>query len=69
MLLVYIVNGAAGNVEGHDKGVSNNFTAFLDKDDFGYGMLQFWSPYNLTWSFYVGGTDKLVDTITLIKAH
>jgi len=65
---VYIVNGAAGNVEGHsDSQTPKNYTAVIDNSDYGYGVLSFENRTSLSWAFYRATDQSLVDQIQIVK--
>jgi len=66
---VYIVNGAAGNVEGHSTGSQQPFTAKIDSSDYGYGKISFASSSELKWQYFRATDKSLVDEITLTKQH
>jgi acid phosphatase len=67
---VYIVNGAGGNVEGHEGTDKNHFPAYQalwNNEDFGFGQLSIQSPNQLQWTFYRGADLTVLDHITLVK--
>lgn len=66
---VYIVNGAAGNVEGHSTGSQQDYTALIDDSDYGYGRLTLTNRSALTWQFFRSSDRSLADQITLVKEH
>ena len=69
---VYIVNGAAGNVEGFAKAPATipAFTAVLNRKNFGFGRLTVESATQATWTYY-RADDKMgvEDTVILTKTR
>lgn len=67
---VYIINGAAGNVEGHTGGSAKQaYTAFLNNKDYGYGILSFHNSSSLNWAYYRATDQSLVDEVAITKFH
>jgi predicted MPP superfamily phosphohydrolase len=71
---IYIVNGAAGNVEGlskFDLSKIPSWNVVYNFHDFGYGILEF-APAStsnfLEWSYYTDGNGNLFDHMTLKKS-
>lgn len=65
---VYIVNGAAGNVEGHDMfGLSKDWTAYRNNKDYGFGLLSFINVTTVKWDYISASNGKIVDSITVVK--
>jgi len=66
---VYIVTGAAGNIEGisHTSHTAN-YTAML-YEDYGVGVLHVHGASTLTWEFLSSGDMKVVDSFTINKKH
>jgi len=67
--VVYIVNGAGGNVEGHTTGSGSGYTAFVDNTDFGYGKLSVQNSTAIRWQFFRATDGQQVDDITITKTH
>jgi hypothetical protein len=66
---IYIVNGAAGNVEGHSSAGSAAVAAFVDDKHYGYGFLNVVNATTLGWSFYSAADQTLIDSITITKTN
>ena len=66
---IYIVNGAAGNVEGHSTGTKKAYTALIDNTDYGYGKLSVNNRTSLTWQYFKATDKSLVDEIAIYKEH
>lgn len=66
----YIVNGAAGNFEGHTT-VSKwaDYTAFLNQDQYGWSKLVFHNATHLEHQFISSETGNVVDQTVLYKDH
>jgi len=67
---IYIVSGAAGNIEGLLWGwtvPTPEFNAFGENDYFGYGILQSFNNTHLRWNFYESYDDVVRDSIWIIK--
>lgn len=67
----YILNGAAGNDEGHtlDPSTIPDWNAASDDKHYGYGMLTVYNSSTIQWGFYKSVDDSLVDSITLFREH
>lgn len=64
---VYIIEGAGGNVEGHNVGAELDMDAVLDQSDFGYGKMMVANSTHLRWQFF-GATDgALLDEVWINK--
>jgi len=67
---VQIVNGCAGNIEGHETTSKvQDFTANLDMQHYGYGRLDVVDHTHLKWNFFNSADQSLVDSITIVKHH
>jgi len=64
---VYIINGAAGNVEGHSVGSAKPISAFIDDKHYGYGRVYVYNATTLLWQFYNAQTNTLVDQVYIVK--
>jgi len=65
---IYIVNGAAGNIEGHTPDVPIlPYSALIDNSDYGYGILSVVNRTTLNWEFRRGTDKSLVDQIMIVK--
>lgn len=67
----YIVNGAAGNTEGHTgyPSTTPDWNAAYNNKDYGYGMLTIHDSNTLHWGFYKSADDSLIDEVTLHREH
>lgn len=67
----YIVNGAAGNTEGHkyEPETKPDWNVASNNKDFGYGIMTIHNSSTLEWGFYKSVDDSLVDSITLYRQH
>eukprot|EP01138_Halocafeteria_seosinensis_P004146 gb/GECG01004239.1/.p1 GENE.gb/GECG01004239.1/~~gb/GECG01004239.1/.p1 ORF type:complete len:487 (+),score=45.07 gb/GECG01004239.1/:1-1461(+) len=67
----YIVNGAAGNTEGHTlyPSTTPDWNVAYNNQDYGYGMLSIYNSTTLHWGFYKSADDTLIDEVTLYRAH
>ena len=66
---VYIVTGAAGNIEGLSRTTRTEpYTAKL-LSDYGIGVLHVNGASQLTWEFIESASGKVLDTFTLNKDH
>jgi hypothetical protein len=65
---IYIVHGAAGNVEGHE-GLSNTAAWLATKDDqnFGYGRLSVYNATTLQWTVFRDSDNAVIDDMVLSK--
>jgi len=67
---VYIINGCAGNVEGHSHGTQDKaVSAYLNQDDYGFGKLSLVNATTLDWQFFRATDGALTDRATIIKHH
>ena len=65
----YIVVASAGNVEGLQKSKGREaFTAFVDDQHFGMGVLTVQNATHLQWTFYDSDTREALDNVTIIKS-
>ena len=66
---IYIVSGAAGNVEGLDKlrGNKQSVTAFLDDAHYGFGLLTVQNATHLNWTFYESATLQVLDSVEVVQ--
>jgi len=65
---VYIINGAAGNIEGHSTaGSPLDYLAFSNAQDYGYGYLTVINSTAAKWDWYSATDQTLKDSITVIK--
>lgn len=66
---MYIVTGAAGNVEKHDRPVNHITTSWnkvTDYTHYGISMLSA-SRSSLTWEFVTSADQRVIDSFTVIK--
>jgi len=66
---IYIVNGAAGNVEGHSHGQQKPITAYLDDTDYGYGIVTVYNSTTLKWQFFHSSDNSMGDQVIITKNH
>jgi len=66
---IYIINGAAGNVEGHTTGKAKDYSAFINDEDYGYGRVTVFNSTVLLWQFFHATDNHLVDEIYITKKH
>jgi len=67
---VHIVNGAAGNVEGHaDFGNTQPYVVYRDSADYGFARLDVYNGTSLHWAFYRATDDTIADEFWLSKQH
>ncbi|XXQ31750.1 Purple acid phosphatase [Plasmodiophora brassicae] len=66
---VYVVNGAAGNIEGHDPLPDDapSWSAFRLSNKYGYGVLDIFNHTCLRWQFYSADSDLLEDAFSIVK--
>ena len=65
---IYIVSGAPGNVEGlTTSGITQPYTAFLDDDHFGLGLLTVHNATHLDWNWYASKDQQLIDHVTIVQ--
>jgi len=65
---MYIVSAAPGNVEGLAPGdITQPYTAFVNGDDFGVGLLHVRNATHLDWRWHRSSDEKLLDSITIVK--
>lgn len=65
---VYIINGCAGNTEGHTTSSNNpDWMAVVNSADYGYGQLTVVNATVAEWKWYKAATRELGDSITLVK--
>jgi len=67
---VQIVNGAAGNREGHDFPFvepAKDWSAYRNRKIFGYATIIVYNETHLDHSFYSCDTDQLLDYVMLYK--
>jgi len=65
---VYIVNGAAGNDEGHDDFPQNTtISAAYNTDEFGLGTLQAFNETHLQWQFFSAANGAVIDSLWIVK--
>jgi len=67
---IYIVNGAGGNVEGHQAASGNpDYLAYRNDQDFGWARLSFMNVTTLHWEFFYGDQNQLIDECYIYKAY
>ena len=65
---VYICNGAAGNIQGHDQPEDTQpASAFLNDQTYGYGYISIIDAHTAKWSFISSTTLAVIDSITVTK--
>lgn len=68
--IVYIINGAAGNVEGLTKGdTPAAFSAYMDDTDFGYGIMSVANSSAIHWQYFRAQDNSISDDVWIIKKH
>jgi len=64
---IHIVNGAAGNIEGHSGyGPATDYLAYKNGNDYGFGILDVQTT-TLRWSFYRSLDNQLDDSVEITK--
>jgi hypothetical protein len=64
---IYFVNGAGGNVEGHQGGKGTpDYLVYRDTTDYGWARLTLHNVSTLSWEF-INDNDKTVDSVTITK--
>jgi len=67
---IYFVNGAAGNVEGHQGTAGNaDYDAYRNDQDYGWAKLSFINVTTLHWEFYSATTNKVIDDAYIYKPY
>jgi len=70
---IHIINGSGGNVEGLTTLSAHtpvsDFFALLNDQDYGYGVLRVINATYLEWEFRSGGSDLLLDSISVVKTR
>jgi len=65
---VYIINGAAGNDEGHQPYLLNmSITAVIDATDYGYSRMHVFNATHFLWEFYLAQSQTVADYIWIVK--
>jgi len=66
---IYIVNGAAGNVEGHYQNILplKDVTALMNNNDYGYGRLYIHNATSATWQYWRASNRTLADELSFTK--
>jgi len=66
---VYLINGAAGNDEGHTSGGQNTtISAVLDETHYGYSRIQIYNATHFEWQFYSSSNQQLIDNLWVVKS-
>ena len=66
---VYIITGAAGNIEGLSRKQGSEPWSVKVLSDYGLGVLHVQGREQLTWEFIESATGNVLDTMTLNKRH
>ena len=66
---VYIITGAAGNIEGLSRTNKTEPWSMKLLSDFGLGVLHVQGRESLTWEFIESATGEVLDSMTLNKKH
>ena len=67
---VYIINGAAGNIEGHTSGGTDmDYLAYRNNADYGYGHLTVFNSSLAQWSFFKAQDGSIVDQIYVYREN
>jgi len=70
---VYINNGAAGSIEGHDTSINKNdykkYTVLYDNHHFGVGQLIVVNITHAKWNFISANNNTIIDSIWIQKGH
>jgi len=67
---VYIVTGAGGQIEGFSTpDQSAPWLAYAEGNEWGFGILEVSNDTHISWDFYAASTQKVIDSLTLIKDH
>lgn len=66
---VYIISGAAGNLDGHDSATPTEITAFMDDSHYTFGTLEFLNATHATWSLYRSDDGSVQDQVTVTKSR
>jgi len=65
---IYLINGAAGNDEGHQPYLLNmSITAAIDATDYGYSRMHIFNETHFLWEFYLATTQKVADFVWIVK--
>ena len=65
---VYLINGAAGNIEGHSWGGSGaDYLAYLNQVDYGVAQLTVHNHTHLSWQWFRASDGQVVDTFVLVQ--
>ena len=66
---VYIVSASTGNVEGlvKLKGEKQKYTAVLDDQHYGFGLLRVHNATHANWTFYESATLQVLDSVEIVK--
>jgi len=65
--IVYMTNGAGGNVEGHASGSGQDFSAFIDDTNFGFGKLTVANSTAIQWQFISAQDGSVLDEVWVIQ--
>jgi len=66
---MYIVSGAAGNIEGFEDFNPNPWVGYGESNAYGFGILDVLSNTELKWSFYSSSNLTVLDQIYISKQH
>jgi hypothetical protein len=67
---IYFVNGAGGNVEGHQKcSGSPNYIAYRNDTQFGWAKFTFLNVTTIQWQFYGGDSNVVIDECYIYKPY
>ena len=65
---VYFISASAGNVEGLTHGnITQPYSAFVDGEEFGMGLLHVHNATHLSWHFYRSSDKQLIDRVDIVQ--
>jgi hypothetical protein len=68
--IIYFVNGAGGNVEGHSKSSGNQgYIAYQNDKEYGWALFTLTNRTTLKWEFYSADSNTVVDSATITKNY
>lgn len=67
--IINIIDGAGGNLGGHDKGDPTDITAFMNTEHYGFCEFTFVSSGSLSVTFWGAKSQQPEHTINIVKQH